>query len=162
MNVVTDIEWRRAASIWGIGSNTYAQTSVKIDTAGKKWTMEIKVPFGGLVTTGGTGGMPPTAGTTEWYMTIGRQRHQPHPVGEPMNTGDAIVRFVTALTPPMKGDLNGDRKVTAADAAIAGRIAAGLEALGNRLNLGDINGDGKVDLVDVERITRKVNGLDTF
>lgn len=55
--------------------------------------------------------------------------------------------------PVIKGDLNGDGKITAADARIALRIAAKLQkATAAQLKAGDINGDGKITAADARAI----------
>lgn len=163
INVITDIEWRwEGPFLWGIGSNvTGMQTACAVSVANKAWYMEAQIPFSGLYTSGGGGGVTPAVGD-EWYVTVGRARHQPEPVGSPSGSGDIILRFVNTLSSLPKGDLDGNRMITTADAIIAVRIAAGLEALGNRLAEGDVSSDAKVNIVDATMILRKVNGLATF
>lgn len=62
--------------------------------------------------------------------------------------------------PFVKGDLNGDGKVTAADARIALQIAAGLKKpTAEQLKAGDIDGDGKITAKDARLILRMAAGL---
>lgn len=58
------------------------------------------------------------------------------------------------------GDLDGDGKVTSADARLALRYATGLElAKENALALGDMDKDGKITSADARIILRKATGL---
>lgn len=58
------------------------------------------------------------------------------------------------------GDLDGDGKVTAKDARLALRIAAGLaKATSYQLRVGDLNGNGKIDSTDARMILRKAAKL---
>ena len=58
------------------------------------------------------------------------------------------------------GDLDGDGKVTAKDARLALRIAAGLaKATLYQLRVGDLNGNGKIDSSDARMILRKAAKL---
>jgi len=55
----------------------------------------------------------------------------------------------------LKGDVNGDGKVTASDARLALRISARLESADSRMiSAGDINGDGKITAAEARRILR--------
>lgn len=57
------------------------------------------------------------------------------------------------------GDLNGDGKVTAADARIALRIAAKLQKpTAVQLKAGDMNGDGKITAADARKILEMAAG----
>lgn len=59
------------------------------------------------------------------------------------------------------GDVDGDGKVTAADAQLALRAAAGLENLdADAAKAADVNGDGKVTAEDARTILRKSVGLE--
>ncbi len=59
------------------------------------------------------------------------------------------------------GDLNGDGKITAADARLALRIAAKLDAgTPEQMTAADMNGDGKVNAADARLILRKSAKLD--
>ena len=61
----------------------------------------------------------------------------------------------------IKGDVNGDGKVTAADARKALRGSAGLEKLSaEEQKAADMNGDGKVTAADAREILRKSSGLE--
>ncbi|MCD7827189.1 MAG: dockerin type I repeat-containing protein [Clostridiales bacterium] len=63
----------------------------------------------------------------------------------------------------MKGDVNGDGKVSAADARSALRIAASLdEATDDALAAGDLDGNGKITAAEARRILRVAASLDTF
>ncbi len=65
-----------------------------------------------------------------------------------------------ATSSVIKGDLNGDGKVTAADARIALQIAAGLQKpTAEQLKAGDIDGDGKIGANDARAILRMAAGL---
>jgi plastocyanin len=71
-----------------------------------------------------------------------------------------------SVSGPIYGDVNGDGKVTASDAAEALRIWAGLTSLApGALAMADVSpnqfGDGIVDLNDATRILRFVAGADT-
>ncbi len=70
----------------------------------------------------------------------------------------------TTTQPPVTtliGDLNGDGKITAADARIALRIAAKLDAgTPEQMTAADMNGDGKVNAADARLILRKSAKLD--
>lgn len=60
----------------------------------------------------------------------------------------------------VKGDLNGDGKVTIADATIALQLAVGLvKPTPEQLAAGDLNGDGKVAIAEVTQILRAAVGL---
>ncbi len=64
--------------------------------------------------------------------------------------------FIYLTSPELYGDLNDDGNVSAIDARIALRYAAGLITLGGRLVLtGDMNGDGDITAVDVRAILLK-------
>ena len=76
-------------------------------------------------------------------------------------------RAIPKLTPSyMLGDINGDKKVTAADARIALRISAKLEKLEDQkvpvLAAADVNGDGKVTAKDARTILRVSARLESF
>lgn len=61
--------------------------------------------------------------------------------------------------PVVMGDLNGDGKVTAADARIALRIASKMQKpTAVQLKTGDINGDGKITAADARMILRMAAG----
>ena len=61
--------------------------------------------------------------------------------------------------PIIMGDLNGDGKVTAADARIALRIAAKLQKpTAVQLKAGDMNGDGKITAADARKILEMAAG----
>ncbi len=65
-----------------------------------------------------------------------------------------------ATSSVIKGDLNGDGKVTAADARIALQIAAGLQKpTAEQLKAGDIDGNGKIGANDARAILRMAAGL---
>ena len=64
-------------------------------------------------------------------------------------------------TPRAKGDINGDGKITAADAREALRAAAGLSKLeGIQNEAADYNNDGKVTAADARLILRKAANID--
>jgi len=77
--------------------------------------------------------------------------------------GRLVVARNPLAAPPaelVRGDSDGDGKVTIADAVIALRIAVGLErGATHQLMASDLNGDGKVDLSDVTRILRAAVAL---
>ena len=61
--------------------------------------------------------------------------------------------------PPAKGDLNGDKKVTAVDARYVLQIATGARAAdANQLAQGDVNGDGKINATDARWILQMASG----
>ncbi len=78
---------------------------------------------------------------------------------------DAVIfeEIIPALNEPEKlqGDINGDGKVNAADARLALRIAAQLDASTDAIiAVADINGDGKITAADARAILRKAAQLD--
>lgn len=61
----------------------------------------------------------------------------------------------------MRGDLNGDGKITALDIVKMQRIIAGLDQLDSKLlSVGDLNGDGKITAVDIVKIQRHIAGIE--
>jgi hypothetical protein len=64
------------------------------------------------------------------------------------------------LVSPAKGDVNADGSITTTDAAIALRIAAGIEPMGRRDAADVANPPGNVDLRDAVTIARLASGLD--
>jgi hypothetical protein len=71
------------------------------------------------------------------------------------------VRLNAAVPPKEKGDLNGDSKVTIADAVLSLKWVAGLvrpKSLEER-NKGDVNGDGAVTITDTLMILKLVAGV---
>ena len=71
--------------------------------------------------------------------------------------------FVDAVCVAVKGDVQCDGKVTAADARLALRVSAGLEKLSEPASIAsDIDGDGKTTAADARKILRVASKLDTF
>jgi len=73
--------------------------------------------------------------------------------------------FAIKKTEPVyaKGDVNGDGKVTAADARLALRYSAKLENLSSpSVKAGDLNSDGKITASEARTILRVSAKLDTF
>lgn len=71
--------------------------------------------------------------------------------------------FVDAIRVSVKGDVQCDGKVSAADARLALRTSAGLESLSEPAAIAaDIDGDGKVTASDARKILRVASKLDTF
>lgn len=62
------------------------------------------------------------------------------------------------IAPVIKGDVDGDGEVTAADARIILRAAVGLEEV--PLEVGDIDGDGKITAADAREALRDSVGLE--
>ena len=63
----------------------------------------------------------------------------------------------------LKGDVNSDGKITAADARLALRLSAGLETIDKlkvEISVIDYNGDGKITAADARKILRKAAGLE--
>ena len=63
----------------------------------------------------------------------------------------------------LKGDVNADGKITAADARLALRLSAGLETIDKMkvsVTVIDYNGDGKITAADARKILRKAAGLE--
>ncbi|MDO4565669.1 MAG: dockerin type I repeat-containing protein [Clostridia bacterium] len=59
------------------------------------------------------------------------------------------------IEPKMRGDVNGDGKVSASDAASILRAAVRLELYNEKqIEAGDLNGDGVVGAVEASRILR--------
>ena len=73
-------------------------------------------------------------------------------------------RAIPVLTPSyIIGDVNGDGKITAADARKALRIAAGLDKVENLtvpFEIVDYNCDKKITAADARKILRKAAGLE--
>ena len=71
------------------------------------------------------------------------------------DTDDNII-----VKPRIKGDIDGDGKVTASDARLALRAAVGLEVLdAEQIEAGDMDDDGKITSSDARDILRKSVGL---
>ncbi|MGQ9698986.1 MAG: carboxypeptidase regulatory-like domain-containing protein [Armatimonadota bacterium] len=68
---------------------------------------------------------------------------------------------IQSTTPPIvKGDLNGDGKVTVPDVTLALRFAVGVgKPSTTQLRAGDINNNGRIDTADVTQILRAAVGL---
>lgn len=78
----------------------------------------------------------------------------PAPIPDPTPTPDP-----EPTEPPAKGDLNGDKKVTAVDARYVLQIATGARAAdANQLAQGDANGDGKINATDARWILQMASG----
>jgi hypothetical protein len=156
-----------ASNLWGKVdlSGLGMQVASYVDTAGKKWTQEIKIPFSALSYSAMTVGTP-TVGS-EWAINLGRSRHQPDPQGSYFATSPfithlgSIARFVNTLTPVTKGDLNGDGVVNNVDAVLSLQIAAGLAFVDGRMAQADVNADGSANVSDTVKIIRKINGKDS-
>lgn len=81
--------------------------------------------------------------------------------GYDYNEVQAIVSRIMAELRIMLGDVDGDGKVTAADARLVLRAAVGLELLsGDALKAADINKDGKITAADARLVLRKAVGLE--
>lgn len=73
---------------------------------------------------------------------------------------DSWYSYLGIKKPIIKGDLNGDGKVTAADARIALRIASKMQKPTEaQLKAGDINGDGKITAADARAILKMASGI---
>ncbi|MCU0666555.1 MAG: dockerin type I repeat-containing protein, partial [Candidatus Omnitrophica bacterium] len=59
----------------------------------------------------------------------------------------------------MYGDVSGDYALSAYDAALAARIAVGLDALGDKLTIADVSGDGFITAYDAALIAQKAVGF---
>lgn len=82
------------------------------------------------------------------------------------NTTIAIMAMVLSFTfspfaqAALRGDLNGDGKVSVADSTVAVRIFTGIQpATGDQLAAGDLNGNGRIDSADATAILRMALGL---
>ena len=76
-----------------------------------------------------------------------------------LNVKDGSVTVV----PPVRGDVNGDGKVTISDATIALRIAVGINRASDyQLRVGDLNGNGKIDVSDTVRILCAAVGIEVL
>lgn len=72
-----------------------------------------------------------------------------------------VNELITAAKKAAKGDIDGDGKVTAADARIAMRAAVGLEKLNDKQKeAADMDDDGKITAGDGRAVLRKSVGLD--
>lgn len=75
-------------------------------------------------------------------------------------TTDSWYAYLGIKKPRTKGDVNGDGKVTAADAREALRASADLEELSDIEKVAaDVNGDGKVTAADAREILRDASGI---
>ena len=75
-------------------------------------------------------------------------------------TTDSWYTYLGITKPIVKGDLDGDGKVTAADARLALRIASKMQkATEAQLKAGDIDGDGKITSKDAREILRIASGI---
>lgn len=76
-------------------------------------------------------------------------------------TTDSWYKYLGIKKPIKKGDVNGDGKVTAADARTVLRASSGLEKLSSdEKKAADVNDDGKVTAADARTILRKSSGLE--
>lgn len=76
-----------------------------------------------------------------------------------VKAGEVVV-YNLAMTPGMKGDLNGDRDITIADAIMALQVLARISI--SVPNQGaDVNGDGRIGIAEVIYILQTVAGLRT-
>ncbi len=79
-------------------------------------------------------------------------------------TGTVIISslLLPAQADIIKGDVNGDGKVTSADSLLVQRSAIGLKKLNDRQNeAADFNVDGKVTIIDALYILREAVNLGT-
>lgn len=61
----------------------------------------------------------------------------------------------------VKGDINGDGKISTVDVVLLRRVIVGLDEINADILLkGDINGDGKISTVDVVKVRRHIVGLE--
>lgn len=80
--------------------------------------------------------------------------------------GEAIAKGIlitlgVPLPELLKGDINGDGKITAADARLALQFAAGIaKPTADQLKRGDMDGDGRISSKDARIILRKAAGLE--
>ncbi|HEY3267314.1 MAG TPA: carboxypeptidase regulatory-like domain-containing protein [Armatimonadota bacterium] len=156
-------------SLWDANAFlTNLRSAVSIGAS--QWVQEVKIPWSDLSYSSGMTVNTPTVGD-EWACSLGRGRTQPSTAMEYTCTDNrasgngiynGLLRFVNTVTAPAKGDLNGDGVVNSFDAIASLRIAAGLEAVGARINQADVNNDAKADLSDTVKIVRKINGKDSF
>jgi hypothetical protein len=160
-NAESDIAWY-GNEYWNIAADLQNIVNVaKVDTVNKKWSIEVKIPFSGMAIDGGLAAPTVIAGT-KWYISLTRERSQTVGGNAAATTYFSVGTFVNTLSALSKGDLNADRMVDYSDAAIAIRIAGGLEALGARKAQGDVNNSGSVDVSDAVLILRKASGLGGF
>ncbi|MGC8833635.1 MAG: dockerin type I domain-containing protein, partial [Armatimonadota bacterium] len=83
----------------------------------------------------------------------------------PQNIQIAPSRLLETQTQPqvVRGDVNGDGKVTTADALILLRIAVGLQQpTQQQLTAGDVDQSGKIDVRDAVRVLRAAVGLENL
>ena len=66
---------------------------------------------------------------------------------------------ISGMRSPVKGDIDGDGKISAADARLVLRMSVGLE---NIIRSADVDGDGKVSAADARLVLRVSVGLETF
>lgn len=82
----------------------------------------------------------------------------------PVSAGIFTTTFTIYINPwYQKGDIDGDGKISAADARLALRAAVGLVTLsGNTLYAGDVDNNGKMSAADARLILRAAVGLEDF
>jgi hypothetical protein len=83
----------------------------------------------------------------------------------PQNVQIDPSRLFEVQTQPqvVRGDVNGDGKVTTADALILLRIAVGLQQpTQQQLAAGDVDRSGKIDVRDAVRVLRAAVGLENL
>ncbi len=73
-----------------------------------------------------------------------------------MNAGEVVV-YNMAMSPAKKGDLNGDKEISIADAIMALQIISGITP-SVPIHGADVNGDGKIGLSETIYILQKVGG----
>jgi hypothetical protein len=74
---------------------------------------------------------------------------------------EAVGGTITVLAARMKGDLNGDDRISIVDATLALRAALNLVTLDEeQLYAADLNDDGRIAIAEVTRILRAALGLD--
>ena len=77
--------------------------------------------------------------------------------------GKAEAEEIPMLSSGIKGDVNGDGRVTAADARLVLRAAARVETLSdNAMALAEVTGDGRVTAADARKILRVAAKVDEF
>lgn len=73
------------------------------------------------------------------------------------------VAIVTCSAAVRKGDINGDGRVTAADARLVLRAAARVDKLSDAaMALAEVTGDGRVTAADARKILRVAAKVDEF
>jgi hypothetical protein len=74
------------------------------------------------------------------------------------NISKPVYSAINKETGSLKGDINGDGRVTATDAMVVAQLVSGKRTNTEWYNISDINGDGRVTATDAMMIAQYVSG----